>query len=404
MSIDYHVQQKIYRLETLRRYQAYYGPNTPYQIVAEINQLEAELRRMLEADLTRPAQPINTRSKGKPKAKAKVAPKSKRPPQKSVRAKTVHKKTSAAKPKAKKSGFLGLSKSTIDLIATIAFIGMVFLFGTVIFAVYTQVNRGDQEAALAQVGSVFDIQPTLRPTFTPTVDPNNPNPEPPAEDPPPTGIEVAVIENPDLPSPNKVPTDIPTPVPTLTPSPAPSPSDTPVPSPTDTPVPPPPPPTPVQLEAQPQVPVQAAQTLSQPEPTETPVVPTDTPAPSFRFTVKEQGNRAFQRTNYQAIVIYVAIVTASNVPIGGLKIVGDHSSGIHVESALSDWHWSATNCLDCDYVKFGNVKFEPGTFSDGVWNIYVADDGGNQRSPVVPLSYSSSPDQWVWDFIIFSES
>ncbi|MCB0168884.1 MAG: hypothetical protein KDI79_31945, partial [Anaerolineae bacterium] len=219
---------------------------------------------------------------------------------------------------------------------------------------------------------------------------------------PPAGIEVAVIENPDLPSPHKVPTEIPTPVPTLTPSPAPIPSDTPVPPPTDTPAPPPPTPTPVQMAA-PQVQVQA-QVPSQPAPTDTPVVPTDTPAPSFRFSVKEQGNRAFQRTNYQAIVIYVAIVTASNVPIGGLKIVGDHSSGTHVESALSDWHWSATNCLDCDYVKFGNVKFEPGTFSDGVWNIYVADSAGTPLSPVVPLSYSADPEQWVWDFIIFGES
>lgn len=400
MSIDYHVQQKIYRLETLRRYQAYYGPNTPYQIVAEINQLEAELRRMLEADLTRPARPVNQSVKAKSKSKAKATPKSQRPPQKSLKAKTVNKKTPSAKPKAKKGGFLGLSQATIDLIATIAFIGMIFLFGTVIFAVYTQVNRGDQEAALAQVGSVFNVQPTLRPTFTPTLDPNNPNPEPVVEEPQ-AGVEVAVIENPDLPSPHKVPTEIPTPVPTLTPSPAPLPSDTPVPLPTDTSIPPtPPPPTQAVVQSQSQVPVQVAAAAP---PTETPA-PTDTPAPSFRFTVKEQGNRAFQRTNYQAIVIYVAIVTASNVPIGGLKIVGDHSSGIHIESAPSDWHWSATNCLDCDYVKFGNVKFEPGTFSDGVWNIYVADSAGTPLSPVVPLSYSANPEQWVWDFIIFSES
>ncbi|MCB0163389.1 MAG: hypothetical protein KDI79_04130, partial [Anaerolineae bacterium] len=196
MSIDYHVQQKIYRLETLRRYQAYYGPNTPYQIVAEINQLEAELRRMLEADLTRPAQPVNSRGPAKPKStsrgKAKASSKLKTPPQRSVKAKTVHKKAPVAKTKVKKSGFLGLSQSTIDLIATIAFIGMVFLFGTVIFAVYTQVERGDQEVAMSQVESALNIEPTLRPTFTPTIDPNNPNPEPPVEEnPPPAGIEVA---------------------------------------------------------------------------------------------------------------------------------------------------------------------------------------------------------------------
>jgi hypothetical protein len=47
------------------------------------------------------------------------------------------------------------------------------------------------------------------------------------------------------------------------------------------------------------------------------------------------------------------------------------------------------------------VKFEPGTFTDGTWNIYVADEGGTQLSPVVPLGYSENPDDWVWDFIIF---
>jgi hypothetical protein len=89
--------------------------------------------------------------------------------------------------------------------------------------------------------------------------------------------------------------------------------------------------------------------------------------------------------------------------MGGMKVVGDHSSGLHAESALSDWFWSVTNCLDCDYVKFGNVKFEPGTFSDGVWSIYVADAQGNPLSAAVPLPYSSDPNQWVWDFVIFKK-
>jgi hypothetical protein len=95
-------------------------------------------------------------------------------------------------------------------------------------------------------------------------------------------------------------------------------------------------------------------------------------------------------------------VSEGNIPVGGLKIVGDHTpSGMHVESGLSDWGWSAVNCLECDYVKQGNVKFEPGTFADGVWNIYVADPSGKQLSPTVPLSYSADPEKWVWDFIIF---
>ena len=113
----------------------------------------------------------------------------------------------------------------------------------------------------------------------------------------------------------------------------------------------------------------------------------------------------FQNTSYHVITIYVAIVSEGNLPIGGLKIVGDHvPSGRHVVSPPSDWNWSATNCLDCDYIKFGNVKLEPGTFEDGTWNIYVADEAGNQLSAAVPLTYSSDPSQWVWDFIIFKKN
>jgi hypothetical protein len=121
--------------------------------------------------------------------------------------------------------------------------------------------------------------------------------------------------------------------------------------------------------------------------------------------MSEQGNREFQRTSYHVITIYVAIVSAGNIPIGGLKIVGDQvPTGMHAESGMSDWGWSAVNCLECDYVKQGNVKFEPGTFEDGVWNIYVADQSGTRLSPIVPLSYSADPEKWVWDFIIFRKN
>jgi hypothetical protein len=100
----------------------------------------------------------------------------------------------------------------------------------------------------------------------------------------------------------------------------------------------------------------------------------------------------------------VAAISPNNVPIGGLKMVGDHiPSGLHTESGPSDWSWSVVNCLDCDYIKQGNLKFEPGSFSEGVWNVYLADSGGNQLSPVVSLSYSTDPNQWVWDFIIFRQ-
>jgi hypothetical protein len=119
--------------------------------------------------------------------------------------------------------------------------------------------------------------------------------------------------------------------------------------------------------------------------------------------VAEQGNREFQKTNYSGIVVFVAVVDQSSTPIGGMKIVGDHSSGKHLESPPTDWGYSAVNCQNCSYVKQGNVKFEPGPFEDGTWTIHLVDGGGTQVSPNVSLSYSSDPSQWVWDFIIFKK-
>lgn len=334
MSTDELLKAKLYRLDELRKYQSYYGPNTPYPVIVEINDLEAEIRQLMQVQGTR--------------------------------------RTRLAKKKKKKASPWRMSQATFDLIATIAFIGLVFLLGSIVFAAYVQTRPGDAVAVVASAGEM-PVVPTLRPTFTPT---SASNPAP-----------VIMIDDPNLPPAAQEPTPIPTPVATLTPSATPRPTEPPLPTatpaPTDTPLPTnPPPPQPPQA-------AEASVTVA-------------TPAPSFPFMVAEQGNRAFQKTTYHAITIYVAVVSEGNIPLGGYKVVGDHvPSGAHAESAPSDWNWSVTNCLDCDYIKQGNLKFEPGPFTDGVWNIYLTDSSGAPLSPVVTLPYSTNPDEWVWDFIIF---
>lgn len=364
MSVDELIQAKIYRLEELKKYQAYYGPNTPYPVIIEINDLEAELQRMVKADKTRSTPP--------------------------VKKKVVKKK----KDKVPFWQFSHLSQSTKDAIATIAFIGLVFLFGSIIFAAYVKTHpRQQRDTVLAYADPGNLVIPTLRPTFTPT--PASPN-----------GVlltEGATDSTTYLPTPGELPTEVPTPVPTLTPSATPLPTEAPLPTdtPEPTPVPPAAPPAVAPAAIDPPAAAPAAVAPTAAAPTEPPAPP----APEFPFTVAEQGNREFQRTNYHVITIYIAAVSAGNIPIGGLKVIGDHTpSGMHAESGLSDWNWSAVNCLDCDYVKQGNVKFEPGTFEDGVWNIYLADQNGARLSPVVPLTYSADPEKWVWDFIIFKQN
>ncbi|RMF05812.1 MAG: hypothetical protein D6768_00485 [Chloroflexi bacterium] len=370
MSIDRHLQEKIYRLETLRKYQAYYGPNTPNQILAEINQLESEIRRMLKADVTRP-----TPAAGSPAHSPYLPPKKKARKNAPRRTPKTQAKAAPRQPQPKrKSAAAQPSAFNTETVATLAVVSLVVVLGIIIFLIYLQF-RSASAAAQAQSNTRANAV-MLRPTFTPTTDPNAP---------PGAVVQPASANDSLLPPAHKEPTPIPTPVPTLTPSAVPLPTNTPTPPPTNTPAPtntaPPPPPQP---------------------PTATSGPPTPTPGPSFPFSLAERGNREFQRTTYHAITVYVAIVSEGNIPIGGLKVVGDHSpSGAHVESGLSDWNWSVTNCLDCDYIKFGNLKFEPGPFEDGVWSVYVADEQGNQLSEAVPLTYSANPDQWVWDFLIF---
>lgn len=204
-------------------------------------------------------------------------------------------------------------------------------------------------------------RPTPRPTFTPTPD------------------YTATPTNTSTPTITPIPTETSTPVPTDTPAATdtPVPTDTPPPAPTQPPAPPP--------------------------PTATQGPPPPTATPDFPFMIAEQGDRTIQGTNYNAITIYVAAVDQNNTPIGDLKIVGNHSSGLHAESAPTTWNYSTANCLNCNYVKMGNVKFEPGPFIDGTWTVFLADNGGTQLSPAVPLSYGAAPEQWAWDFIIFKK-
>ncbi len=204
-------------------------------------------------------------------------------------------------------------------------------------------------------------RPTPRPTFTPT--PNY-------------TATPTVTPTPTI---TPIPTDTPTPVPTDTPEPTHTPVPTDTPEPTHTPVPPPP----------------AA-------PTDTPT-PAPTPTPSFPFKIREQGNRQFQKTQNSILSNVIAITDGNGTPLGGYSLVGEHSTGIPYKSAESSWQFDALNGLE-GYIKQGNLKFEPpGGFQDGTWTIWIVDSGGTQVSAKLPLSYSSDPNTWAWDFVWWTQ-
>ena len=182
-------------------------------------------------------------------------------------------------------------------------------------------------------------------------------------------------------TPDWTPTPTHTATPTITPIPTetPIPTDTPTPLPTDT---------PTRAPTQP------------PPPTDTPGPPTATPMPEYPFVVEEQNDPAITGSDYPAIIIYISITDQNNTPAGGYKVVGDSTTGLHVESAESCFSWCAGTTKG-GYAKVANVKYEPGAFIDGTWTIRVVDGSGTQVSPAVPLNYSTDPNQWRWDFVWF---
>lgn len=374
------IQNKAVRLETLRRYQAYYGPNTPPAILAEIQELTAQLQAEAPQAVTttRPTPAAKPKKSGKGKKRRKK----KHPPPKNE-----HYDPNAPFWQLRKQ-----SRRTQDLIATMAFIGFVLLLAAILMTAYLRTQVNDPNNTVAANVNQGPRVATLRPTFTPTALPGQDVAPALAADVPPIQADPNQSY---LPAPQQA-TTLPTVVPTLTPSPPPRPTNTPIPPPTSTPTAPPPPP------AAP--PPAAPAAVQQAPPTDTPPPPPP-PAPAFPFTVQEQGNRMFQGTNYHLVTVYIAVTDIANNPVGGYRIIGEHSpTGRRVESPPTTWDWSVANCLDCDYIKQGNVKFEPGPFEDGIWNLYVVDGGGSRVSETVPLSYSSDPSTWVWDFIIFRKT
>lgn len=359
MSMEQIIQAKMARLQELKQYQAYYGSYTPYPIVLEINQLEAELGRLLRAGGTRPTKAIKRQTKP---------------------------------PRPKTNG--DRSQAMVDLLATVSFLGLICVLAFILLGSYVYYLNRTQQLALSYPaqGESVQLEIALRPTFTPTLNPNAPLP-----------AEVVDSANSgELPAANSyLPTVVPstpiaTVVPTITPRPNMTPTQVPELFPLEKETAPPPEPT---KAAPTPIPARLEQRNT---PTPMPAPPTAIPAPSYPFAVTETGNRAFQKTTVQTLVIYVSVVSEGNIPLGGYKIIGDQvPSGQHIESALSTWNWSVVNCLDCSYMKQGNLKFEPGPIADGVWNIYLADENGQPVSPVHTFSYSSAPDQWVWDFILF---
>jgi hypothetical protein len=173
-----------------------------------------------------------------------------------------------------------------------------------------------------------------------------------------------------------------TPTSTATPTQTPTPTETPTlpPSatPTETPIPPtntPRPPTPI-------------------PPSPTPAPPTNTPPPNYPYKIAE-GPLGFPTSN-SILVMYIGLTDGNNVPVGGLKVVGDHQpSGTHWESQPSCFDFCKVNGI-AGTRKFGNVTFEPPSYETGTWYLRVVDGGGAQVSDVIPIQVDFNSPGWFF--------
>ena len=97
------------------------------------------------------------------------------------------------------------------------------------------------------------------------------------------------------------------------------------------------------------------------------------------------------------MVMYVAIVDPSDIPIGGMKLVGtrlDHN--LTYESPISTWHFEGYNAPG-QVIKSGNVKFEPpGGIEATKWLVHLEDAHGNRMSDDVPFHTDQDDKQWYF--------
>jgi len=199
-----------------------------------------------------------------------------------------------------------------------------------------------------------------------------------------------------------------TPWPTFTPTDTPSPTPPPTATPTAT-------STPTDTATPTQTPIPTATATETPIPTATrrptrpPATPTPTstatltpappPTPSFAYQAVDSYQDG---TSNPFLTGYIMIVNADDIPIGGVKAVGNFDpGGARHESSLSKWFFEGYSAPGT-VLKTSSVKFEPpGSIQRGTWFIHLESEQGARLSEDVPVA--TDPDKPAWFFIEFKQ-
>lgn len=181
------------------------------------------------------------------------------------------------------------------------------------------------------------------------------------------------------------------PPPTFTPTPSPTPLLTPTPTPTGTPL-----PTTTPLPTVTPTDTPAPAPTNTPAPTRLPDTPTppptNTPAPpDYPFEIKETNQFNTTHPNFD---VFVAITDKNNNPLTGYRVIGTHSSGLKIESALSAGAWTENS--GAMHYKAGNIKFQAPNSPGGAWNLQLVDADGNPVGPPVEFPFDASSPTWYF--------
>lgn len=178
-----------------------------------------------------------------------------------------------------------------------------------------------------------------------------------------------------------------TPSPTMTATATPSPTDTPTPTPTltatptETPTPIPPSATPLPTATPTPIPIP-------PTPTDTPE-PTDTPAPVYEFTILESQTYPTNHLNFD---VYVAVTDGGNNPLGGYRVIGQHSGGMGLDSQPTADRWTQNS--GAMHYKAGNVKYEVMNSPTGSWTLQLVNGANQPVAPPIELGFDAQNPSW----------
>jgi hypothetical protein len=105
-------------------------------------------------------------------------------------------------------------------------------------------------------------------------------------------------------------------------------------------------------------------------------------------------------TSHLNFDVYVAITDAHNKPLRGYRVLGQHSSGLQVESQVSANDWTVNS--GAMHYKAGNIKYEVLNSPGGVWTLHLVNEAGQPVAPPLEISFdASSP---TWHFVLYRQS